>query len=101
MARTKRNAMLIEEAREKIRTTQLINRLQDHSLGKIDMSATQIRAAEILLKKRIPDLAAVTMQGPNGGPIEVVEIRSFVDVPTAPAAAVAAVAIEFGRAPKS
>lgn len=70
MAATKRNAMLIEEAREKIKTTQLINRLQDHALGEIEMSQTQIRATEVLLKKRVPDLQSVTVAGDDdGGPV--------------------------------
>jgi hypothetical protein len=70
MAATRRNAMLIAEAREKIRTTQLINRLQDHALGEIDMSQTQVRAVEILLRKSVPDLATVTLQGDDeGGPV--------------------------------
>lgn len=72
MAATKRNAMLITEARHKIRTTQLINRLQNHGLGKVEMSPTQVRAVEILLKKSVPDLATVTHQGPDGGPIQVI-----------------------------
>ena len=38
--------MLIAEARQKIRTTQLIKRLQDHVLGQVKMSISQIRAAE-------------------------------------------------------
>jgi hypothetical protein len=71
MAATKRNSMLIEEAREKIKTTQLINRLQDHALGENEMSQTQIRATEILLKKRVPDLQAMTLQGSDDGdPVE-------------------------------
>src|SRR6185312_9060979 len=71
MAATKRNAMLIDEARQKIRTTQLINRLQDHALGENEMSPTQVRAVEILLKKSVPDLATVTHQGDeDGGPIQ-------------------------------
>lgn len=61
MAATKRNAMLIEEARGKIQTTQLINRLQDHSLGKVEMTPTQVKATEILLRKKIPDLSATTL----------------------------------------
>lgn len=59
MAATKRNAMLIEEARDKIRTTQLINRLQNHGLGTLELSNTQIRAIEILLRKSVPDLSSV------------------------------------------
>jgi len=77
MATTKRNSMLIEEAREKIKTTQLINRLQDHALGAVEMSSTQVRAVEVLLKKRVPDLSAVTLQGDDdGGAVKTItEIR--------------------------
>lgn len=58
MARTKRNAMNIEEARNKIRTTQLVNRLTNHVLGKVKMESTQVTAALGLLKKALPDLTA-------------------------------------------
>ena len=63
MAATKRNAMLIEETRKKVQTSQLINRLQDHVVGKVDMSPTQVRAAEILLRKSLPDLSSVEHSG--------------------------------------
>lgn len=66
MAATKRNAMNIEEARKKIQTTQLINRLQNHAYGKNEMTPTQVRAVEILLKKSIPDLSAITLAGEGG-----------------------------------
>jgi len=56
MAATKRNAMWIEQTRQKVQASQLINRLQNHVLGTIGLSATQVRAAEILLKKTLPDL---------------------------------------------
>lgn len=69
MAATKRNAMLIDEAREKIKTTQLINRLQGHALGNVEMSPTQVKATEILLRKRVPDLSAVTLAGDAENPI--------------------------------
>lgn len=72
MAATKRNAMLIEEARTKIQTTQLINRLQNHALGEIEMSATQVRAVEVLLKKSVPDISNITLQGDDDNPIKVV-----------------------------
>ncbi len=66
MAATKRNAMLIDEARQKIKTTQLVNRLQNHGLGTLEMSATQIKATEILLRKTIPDLSATTLAAGDG-----------------------------------
>jgi len=80
MAKTKRNCMLIEEAREKIKTTQLINRLQDHALGTVELSQTQVRAIEILLKKRVPDLSSVTLGGDADNPIIFQRIeRAIVD----------------------
>jgi hypothetical protein len=47
-----------DETRAKIKTSQLINRLSDHVLGKVDMKPTQVTAALGLLKKTIPDLSA-------------------------------------------
>jgi hypothetical protein len=44
--------------REKIRVSQLINRLQNHIDDKCELSATQLKAVEILLKKSLPDLSA-------------------------------------------
>ena len=49
--------------RQKIQTSQLINRLMKHILGEIELSSTQIRGIEILLKKALPDLQAVTLNG--------------------------------------
>ena len=43
------------EARNKIRTTQLINRLQKHAFGKSELTSTQIQATRILLDKVLPD----------------------------------------------
>ena len=44
-----------DETRAKIKTSQLLNRLQDHVFGHIEMSSTQVRAAEIALRKALPD----------------------------------------------
>jgi hypothetical protein len=46
--------------RQKIRTSMLINRLQNHVAGKLEMSKTQIQAAGILLRKTLPDMVAQT-----------------------------------------
>src|SRR5215469_5636930 len=50
--------------REKIRASQLINRLQNHALGllKPELTTSQVRAIEILLRKSIPDLAAAKIK---------------------------------------
>jgi len=39
----------------------LVNRLVDHILGKVEMSPSQVRSAEILLRKTLPDLTAIDM----------------------------------------
>lgn len=49
--------------RERIQTSMLINRLHDHAFAKVEMTATQLRAAEVLLKKAIPDLSSVEYTG--------------------------------------
>jgi hypothetical protein len=55
-----------EDAREAIPTGELLQRLEDHALGKVEMSTTEVRAAEILLKKRLPDLSTVAMTARAG-----------------------------------
>jgi len=49
-----------EDVRTKIQTSQLINRLQDHALGKIELEPSQIKAIEVLIRKTLPDLSQVT-----------------------------------------
>lgn len=41
----------------------LIKRLQDHAFGKRELSPTQVRVIEILLRKLLPDLKAVKSTG--------------------------------------
>lgn len=55
------NLRQAESTREKIRASQLIKRLQKHARGEIEMSATQIRAAETCLKYALPALQSVEM----------------------------------------
>ncbi len=65
--RSKADDPASQRTREKIRTTQLLNRLMAHGLndkgkkGYVALSATQLKAVEILLKKTVPDLSAVDM----------------------------------------
>lgn len=56
--------------RDKIRASVILERLDKHATGELEMTPTQVRAAEILLKKAVPDLATVTLQGDeDGGPV--------------------------------
>lgn len=61
-----------DDVRSKIQTSQLINRLTDHALGIIELSPTQVRAIEILIKKTLPDLSAVELTGDSENPVEFV-----------------------------
>ena len=58
-----------DEVRAKIQASQLINRLTAHAFGEIDLSPSQIKAIEILLKKSIPDLQAVELSGDAENPV--------------------------------
>jgi hypothetical protein len=55
-----------EDVRAKIQTSQLINRLTDHALGKTELTATQVRAIEVLIKKTLPDLQAIAHSADEG-----------------------------------
>ena len=57
--------------RDKIQATQLVNRLEDHALNGLELSPTQIKAIEILLKKSLPDLSAVELTGDKDNPVAV------------------------------
>lgn len=51
-----------ENTRAKIQATQIINRLQGHVAGKVDLSATQVSAGLGLLRKVLPDLQAAELK---------------------------------------
>jgi phage/plasmid primase-like uncharacterized protein len=61
-----------EQARSAIQTSQLINRLQGYALGEIaEIEAGRLRAIEILLRKTLPDLQAITISGDEENPLKV------------------------------
>lgn len=79
-----------EDVREKIRTSQLINRLENHALGEADvkLEATQVRAIEVLLKKVLPDLQSTELSGDPDNPVGVTQrIERVVIDPANPDAA--------------
>lgn len=64
------------KTRQKIQTSQLINRLTSHALSEEDvMTTSQVRAAEILLKKTLPDTQNIQITGEDGGPITVANVK--------------------------
>ena len=67
------NKLHSAEVRAKIQASQLINVLQAHALtGEGEMSMSRMKAIEILLRKSIPDLSAVTVSGDEENPLRAV-----------------------------
>jgi len=62
MAARKRAIRHDDNTRAKIQATQLINRLTAHACGELELSSTQVRAIEVLLRKTLPDLSDVRME---------------------------------------
>ena len=55
--------------RAKIQASQLINVLQNHALnGGEEFSASRMKTIEILLRKSVPDLSAMTISGDEDKP---------------------------------
>ena len=75
MAARTRRLTVNEKTREKIRTTQIVNRLVNHALGKNKMSQTQVQAATVLLRKTLPDLSMQEIQQSIDLKVEEVKIN--------------------------
>lgn len=68
---TRKNLRQTLKTREKIQTSQLINRLQNHALSEEvnELKPSQLKAIEILLKKSLPDLQSTEVTGDADAPI--------------------------------
>ncbi|MEO9648812.1 MAG: hypothetical protein ABJI43_10930 [Roseobacter sp.] len=70
------------KTREAIKTSQLVNRLQGFALegkdgrtgDKIEIDGARLKAIEILLRKSLPDLSAVTISGDEENPLVTKEV---------------------------
>lgn len=58
-----------EKTRLKIQTSQLVNRLQSFANGDVELTRDQIKAIEVLLKKSLPDLSSMSVEGPDGSSV--------------------------------
>lgn len=69
-----------QEHRDKIRNSNILTALIEHAEGSREMTGTQVTAGLGLLKKALPDLSTVTVQGDeDGGPVQLSGITvSFV-----------------------
>lgn len=61
-----------DRTRAKIQTSQIINRLHDFVNGEIELSPAQVTAAQVLLRKTLPDLANVQHSGDDDSPVKLV-----------------------------
>ena len=50
-----------EATRERIDSTKIVERFGDHFAGDVELSASQIKVGEILLRKTLPDLSATDL----------------------------------------
>lgn len=75
MAARIRKIAMTKEWKEKIKISQIINRLVDHFDGAVELSKTQIDVAKILLAKVAPDLTKATLSGDADNPLIISEIR--------------------------
>lgn len=90
MAAPELNRAHQQDIRTKIKTTQLINRLQAFALGEkapnstddddkaLELDQARLKAIEILLRKSLPDLSTVTHKGDEESPIRHVIERRIV-----------------------
>ncbi len=62
MAGRPMNRLHQDDVRKKIQASQLLNRLTDHAFGEVELSQSQIKAIEILLRKSLPDLSSVVLE---------------------------------------
>lgn len=70
-----------QRSRDAIKTTQLVKRLNcfalnelDDAGNKVEIDSTRLRAIEVLLKKTLPDLSAVTLSNPEGETFKTEEV---------------------------
>jgi hypothetical protein len=70
-----------DEIRTKIQASQLINVLQNHALGtdETEMTATRMKAIELLLKKSVPDLSSIELTGDADAPLLIQVITGIDD----------------------
>lgn len=70
MAARTRKVHLSQEWKDKIKAGVIMQRLMACVDGEVELTSTQVKAADILLKKVVPDLARSELTGEGGGPIK-------------------------------
>jgi hypothetical protein len=74
-----------EQVRAKIQASVIVSRLHGHVMGKIDMTPSQVAAANSLLDRSVPKLSQIQHVGDeDGGPIQHSMTVEFVDASPVP-----------------
>jgi|JI9StandDraft_1071089.scaffolds.fasta_scaffold79077_2 hypothetical protein len=80
-----------EQTRAAIKTTQLIKRLQWFALNETDdqgapveLDASRLKAIEVLLRKSLPDLSAISISGDEKNPVFIRNIERIIVDPANP-----------------
>lgn len=63
-----------ERTKQRIKASQLLNRLMQCAKGEVDMSQTQVNAARVFIGKFVPDLKAIELTGKDGEAIKFQEV---------------------------
>ena len=75
------NKMHSEQVRAKIQASVLIHRLHAHVMGELELSNSQITAAQALLDRSVPKLAQIQHVGDEeGGPIRILATSADVSL---------------------
>lgn len=78
MAARKNKITHDDKTKRLIQASQLLNRLFSHANGEIEMTASQVNAAKVVIGKAIPDLKAMEITGADGGPVQVQQIKRVI-----------------------
>lgn len=70
MAARKNKVLHDDRTKDRIRASQLLNRLTQFANGEIQMDAAQVNAAKIVIGKVLPDMKAIELSGDENRPVE-------------------------------
>lgn len=70
--------------RDKNKIGNLMARIEKHANGEVEMTNTQLKAAEIFLRKTLPDLNKTVLQGDPNKPLAIQQIERRVVDPANP-----------------
>jgi hypothetical protein len=74
-----------EQIRAKIQASVIVTRLHQHVLGEVEMTPSQVAAANSLLDRSVPKLSQIQHVGDeDGGPIQHSMTVEFVDASAVP-----------------